>query len=93
MTKADLINAIAEKSELSKKDSEKALNATLEAVTEALAGGDKVQLTGFGTFEVRDKKAKKAVNPQNPKGPKIDVPARKAPAFKAGKVLKDTVNK
>ncbi len=93
MTKADLINAIAEKSELSKKDSEKALNATLEAITDALTGGDKVQLTGFGTFEVRDKKAKMAVNPQNPKGPKIKVPARKAPAFKAGKVLKDTVNK
>lgn len=93
MTKADLINAISEKGELSKKDAEKALNAALTAISDALVSGDKVQLTGFGTFEVRDKKAKKAVNPQNPKGPKIDVPARKAPAFKAGKVLKDAVNK
>lgn len=93
MTKADLINAIAEKGEMSKKDAETALSATLAAITDALVSGEKVQLTGFGTFEVRDKKAKKAVNPQNPKGPKIDVPARKSPAFRAGKVLKDAVDK
>ncbi len=90
MTKADLITKIAEKSELSKKDSEKALNAVIAAVTEALAEGDKVQLTGFGTFEVRDKKEKETINPRTKE--KILVPARKSPAFKAGKALKDAVD-
>ena len=90
MTKADLINAIAEKSELSKKDSEKALNAVIAAITDALTEGDKVQLTGFGTFEVRDKKEKEAINPRTKE--KIIVPARKSPAFKAGKALKDAVD-
>ena len=89
MTKADLITKIAEKSELSKKDSEKALNAVIAAVTDALVEGDKVQLTGFGTFEVRDKKEKEAINPRTKE--KIIVPARKSPAFKAGKALKDAV--
>ncbi|MCI7233249.1 MAG: HU family DNA-binding protein [Oscillospiraceae bacterium] len=90
MTKADLITKIAEKSELSKKDSEKALNAVIAAVTDALVEGDKVQLTGFGTFEVRDKKEKEAINPRTKE--KIIVPARKSPAFKAGKALKDAVD-
>lgn len=90
MTKADLITKIAEKSELSKKDSEKALNAVIAAVTDALIEGDKVQLTGFGTFEVRDKKEKEAINPRTKE--KIIVPARKSPAFKAGKALKDAVD-
>ena len=90
MTKADLITKIAEKSELSKKDSEKALNAVIAAVTDALVEGDTVQLTGFGTFEVRDKKEKEAINPRTKK--KIIVPARKSPAFKAGKALKDAVD-
>ena len=90
MTKADLITNIAEKSELSKKDSEKALNAVIAAVTDALVEGDKVQLTGFGTFEVRDKKEKEAINPRTKE--KIIVPARKSPAFKAGKALKDAVD-
>ena len=90
MTKADLITKIAEKSELSKKDSEKALNAVIAAVTDALVEGDKVQLTGFGTFEVRDKKEKEATNPRTKE--KIIVPARKSPAFKAGKALKDAVD-
>ena len=89
MTKADLITKIAEKSELSKKDSEKALNAVIAAITDALTEGDKVQLTGFGTFEVRDKKEKEAINPRTKE--KIVVPARKSPAFKAGKALKDAV--
>lgn len=91
MTKADLINAIAEKAELSKKDSEKALNAVVASITDALVSGDKVQIVGFGTFEVRDKKAKEAINPRTKE--KVAVPARKAPAFKAGKGLKDSVNK
>ena len=90
MTMADLITKIAEKSELSKKDSEKALNAVIAAVTDALVEGDKVQLTGFGTFEVRDKKEKEAINPRTKE--KIIVPARKSPAFKAGKALKDAVD-
>ena len=85
MTKADLINAIAEKSELSKKDSEKALNAAVASITEALTNGDKVQIVGFGTFEVRDKKEKEAINPRTKE--KVLVPARKSPAFKAGKAL------
>ena len=91
MTKADLITKIAEKSELSKKDSEKALNAVIAAITDALTEGDKVQLTGFGTFEVRDRAAKTARNPRT--GETIDVPACKVPAFKAGKGLKDKVAK
>ena len=90
MTKADLITKIAEKSELSKKESEKALNAVIAAITDALTEGDKVQLTGFGTFEVRDKKEKEAINPRTKE--KIIVPARKSPAFKAGKALKDAVD-
>ena len=90
MTKADLINAIAEKSELSKKDSEKALNAAVASITEALTNGDKVQIVGFGTFEVRDKKEKEAINPRTKE--KVLVPARKSPAFKAGKALKDAVD-
>ncbi len=90
MTKADLITKIAEKSELSKKDSERALNAVIASVTEALTAGEKVQLTGFGTFEVRDKKEKEAINPKTKE--KIKVPARKSPAFKAGKALKDAVD-
>ena len=90
MTKADLINAIAEKSELSKKDSEKALNAAVASITEALTNGDKVQIVGFSTFEVRDKKEKEAINPRTKE--KVLVPARKSPAFKAGKALKDAVD-
>ena len=90
MTKADLINAIAEKSELSKKDSEKALNAAVASITEALTNGDKVQIVGFGTFEVRDEKEKEAINPRTKE--KVLVPARKSPAFKAGKALKDAVD-
>lgn len=91
MTKAELINAVAEKSEITKKDAEKALNAVVESITEALAGGDKVQIVGFGTFEVRERSAKEAINPRTKE--KIKVPAKKAPAFKAGKALKDAVDK
>ena len=90
MTKADLINAIAEKAEFSKKDSEKALNAVISSITDALVSGDKVQIVGFGTFEVRQRDAKEAINPRTKE--KIQIPAKKAPAFKAGKALKDAVN-
>ena len=87
MTKAELIAQVAEKSELSKKDAEKAIAAVVSSVTDALVAGDKVQLVGFGTFEVRDRKEKESKNPRT--GEKIIVPAKKAPAFKA---LKDAVN-
>lgn len=90
MTKADLINAVAEKSGFSKKDSEKAINAVIGSVTDALVKGDKVQIVGFGTFEVRERAAKIATNPRTKE--KMPVPAKKAPAFKAGKALKDAVD-
>lgn len=91
MTKTDLVNAIADKAEFSKKDAEKALNAVVTAISDALVTGEKVQLVGFGTFEVRDRKAKEAINPSTKE--KIQVPAKKAPVFKAGKALKDAVAK
>ena len=90
MTKAELINAIAEKGGLTKKDAEKSLNAVVASITDALVKGDKVQIVGFGTFEVRERSAKEAINPRNQQ--KIKVNARKAPAFKAGKALKDAVD-
>ena len=91
MTKADLINLIAEKGEYSKKDAEKALASVIGSITDVLTSGDKISLVGFGTFEVRDRAAKTAINPLTKE--KIDVPAKKVPAFKAGKALKDAVNK
>ena len=91
MTKAELISAIAEKTELSKKDSEKALNATVAVITDTLAKGDKIQLVGFGTFETRDRNAREGINPQTKK--KIKIPATKVPAFKAGRAFKDAVAK
>ncbi|MDI3534395.1 MAG: DNA-binding protein HU-beta [Thermosediminibacterales bacterium] len=91
MNKAELITSISEKSGLTKKDSEKALNAFVESVEEALVNGEKVQLVGFGTFEVRERSARKGRNPQT--GEEIEIPAAKIPAFKAGKALKDSVNK
>ncbi len=92
MNKAELITTMAEKCGLTKKDTENALNAFLETVQESLAEGDKVQLVGFGTFEVRDRKAREGRNPRNPEEV-ISIPASKAPVFRAGKTLKDIVNK
>ncbi|NLD18096.1 MAG: HU family DNA-binding protein [Tissierellia bacterium] len=92
MNKQELVAQIAEKSELTKKDSESALNAFIETVQEALADGDKVQLVGFGTFEVRHRKAREGRNPRNPEE-KINIPASKAPVFRAGKGFKEIVNK
>jgi DNA-binding protein HU-beta len=89
VNKAELIAAIAEKGELSKKDAEKAVNAFVAVVSEALAKNDKVQLVGFGTFEVRERAERKGHNPQTKA--EIIIPASKAPVFKAGKVLKDAV--
>ncbi len=91
MTKAELVSAIAEKTDLTKKDSEKALAAVLDSITEALKKDEKVSLVGFGTFEVRSRAARKGVNPQT--GKEISIEATKVPAFKAGKALKDSVAK
>ena len=90
MNKTDLIGKVAEAG-LSKKDAEAAVNATVAAITAALAAGDKVQLVGFGTFEVRARAAKTARNPQT--GKEIKVPATQVPAFKAGAKLKEAVAK
>ena len=90
MNKTELVAAIAEKSELSKAQSEKALKAFLETVEETLKAGDKVQLVGFGTFEVKDTPARKGHNPRT--GKSIKIKACKSPKFKAGKALKDALN-
>lgn len=92
MNKSDLVAQIATKSGLTKVDSTKALDALLETVQEALVKEDKVQLVGFGTFEVRHRKEREGRNPRNPEE-KIHIPASKAPVFKAGKTLKEAVNK
>ncbi|MBP1576044.1 MAG: HU family DNA-binding protein [Oscillospiraceae bacterium] len=89
MTKAELINAVAAKTELSKKDSAAAVDALLAAVKETLANGEKVQLAGFGTFEVRTRNARTGRNPRTKEV--ITIAASKVPAFKAGKALKDVV--
>ncbi len=89
MNKADLIASIAGKSDLTKKDAEKALDAFTESIEEALSKDDKVQLVGFGSFEVRARAERKGRNPQTKE--EITIPASKVPVFKAGKALKDSV--
>ena len=89
MNKSELVSSIAEKSQLTKKAAEIALNSIVESITDAMKKGEKVQLVGFGTFEVRQRSARKGHNPQT--GEAIKIPASKAPAFKAGKALKDIV--
>ena len=89
MNKADLISKIATNSGLSKKDSEKALSATIDAITDALKGGDKVQLVGFGIFDVKQRAARTGRNPKTKEA--IKIPASRTPQFKAGKALKDAV--
>lgn len=91
MTKTELIAAVAAQAELSKKDADKAVNAVVSAITDAMINGEKVQLVGFGTFEVRDRSARDGKNPLT--GEVIHIAASKSPAFKAGKALKDAVNK
>ena len=91
MTKAELVTSIAEKTGLTKKDSEKALAAFVDTVTETLAKGDSIQLVGFGTFEVRERAAREGINPRTKEN--IEIAATKVPAFKAGKGFKDVVNK
>lgn len=90
MNKTEIITAMAEKSGLTKKDSENALTAFVESVEDALKSGDKVQLVGFGTFEVKARAARKGINPQTKKP--VEIAASKAPVFKAGKGLKDALN-
>ncbi len=89
MNKSDLIDHVISETGMTKKDSEKAINAVFEGITNALAKGDKVQLVGFGTFEVRERQAREGRNPST--GEKISIAASKTPAFKAGKALKDMV--
>ena len=90
MNKSDLIAEIAAKTGSTKKDAEATLNAFVDVVTESLVKGDKVQLVGFGSFEVRKRAARKGINPQTKE--EIKIPSSKAPVFKAGKALKDLVN-
>lgn len=90
MNKTELVNQVAEATELSKKDASKAVDAVFDTIQNALAQGDKLSLIGFGTFEVRDRAARTGRNPQT--GKDIQIPASKVPAFKPGKALKDAVN-
>ena len=91
MNKTELIAAVAEKAGLTKKDAERAVNATIDAITESLAKGDKVQVSGLGSFEVKNREARTGRNPQT--GATIQIAASKLPAFKASKTLKDSVAK
>lgn len=89
MNKTDLINAVSDKADLTKKNASAAVDAVFEAIQGSLTEGEKVQLIGFGTFEVRERAARKGRNPQT--GEEIEIAASKVPAFKAGKALKDAV--
>ena len=89
MNKTELIAAVAEKANLSKKDADSAVNAVIDSIVEAVAANDKVQLVGFGTFEVRERNERKGRDPRTNK--EITIPASKNPVFKAGKALKDEV--
>ena len=91
MNKAELVAAVAEKTGLSKKDSEKAVNAAFDAISETLVEGGKVQLVGFGSFETKTRNARVGRNPRTKE--EIELPASRMPAFKAGKALKDAVAK
>lgn len=91
MNKAELITAVAEKAGLSKKDSEKAINAAFDTITETLVAGDKVQLVGFGAFEVKERGARVGRNPKTKE--EIMIPASRVASFKVGKALKDAVSK
>ena len=91
MNKTELIAAVAESAGLSKKDTERVVNAALDSITAALCKGQKVQISGFGTFEVKDREARVGRNPHTKEA--IEIPATKVPSFKASKTLKDTVAK
>ena len=91
MNKSELVRAIGSKTEMTNSSAERALNAVIETLTEALSAGDKVKLVDFGSFEVRNRPARVARNPRT--GEAVEIAASKAPVFKAGKALKDSVNK
>ena len=91
MNKAELISAVAAKTGLSKKDSEKAINATFDTITSSLEAGEKIQLVGFGVFDVKERGARVGRNPKTKE--EIEIPASRVPVFKAGKALKDSVDK
>lgn len=91
MNKTELVSSVAEKAEITKKEAEKVINALFGSIEEALAKNDKVQLVGFGTFEVRERASRTGRNPKT--GEEISIPATKVPAFKPGKALKDAVGK
>ena len=91
MNKTELVAAVAEKTGMSKKDSEKAVNAAFDSITEALAAGEKVQLVGFGAFEVKERNARVGRNPKTKET--IEIPASRAPVFKPSKALKDSLAK
>jgi DNA-binding protein HU-beta len=91
LNKAELVSAVAEKADMSKKDAEKAVKAVFEVIEESLAQSEKVQLVGFGTFEVKERAERTGRNPQTKEA--ILIPAAKVPGFKAGKALKDAVQK
>ncbi len=91
MNKTELISAVAESSDLSKKDAGKAVDAVFQTIMDSLGEGERVQIIGFGNFEVRDRAARNGRNPQT--GEEIQIPASKVPAFKAGKALRDAVKK
>ncbi len=91
MNKAELISAVAEKTGLSKKDSEKAINATFDTITLSMEAGEKVQLVGFGAFDIKERAARIGRNPKTKE--EIEIPASRVPVFKAGKALKDALSK
>ena len=91
MNKTELIAAVAESAGLTKKDTERVINAAIDAITDALVKGDKVQISGFGTFEIKDREARVGRNPHTKEA--IDIPATRVPTFKPSKALKDTVAK
>ena len=91
MNKMELIAAVAEKTGLTKKDAERVVNATVETITESMIKGEKVQLSGFGTFEIKDREARIGRNPHTLES--IDIPATRVPTFKASKALKDNIAK
>ena len=91
MNKTELVTAVSEKSGISKKDAERAVSATFDMITAELAKGEKVQISGFGAFEVKEREARVGRNPRTKEA--IQIPASKAPVFKASKALKDTVSK
>ena len=91
MNKTELITLAAQNAGMARKDAERVINAAIDAVTAALAGGDKVQLSGFGSFEVKDREARMGRNPHTKEA--VEIPATKVPVFKASKALRDTVAK